>query len=104
MPETTPPLLPTIVSGRPDQLFPTLTAAQIERIAAHGRLRRVAAGEVLVEAGAHVVPFFVVKSGELEVVRRDASPETVIAVPTPGHSEDQASVLQAHDNLVWPYH
>ena len=42
------------------QMFPTLTPAQIARIAAHGSVRQVRQGEVLFEAGDQVVPFFVV--------------------------------------------
>src|SRR4029077_8748691 len=50
-----------------DRLFPTLTDAQVARIAARGRRRPIAAGDVLVEAGDRTVRFFVVVSGELEV-------------------------------------
>ena len=50
-----------------DRLFPTLTDAQVARIAARGTRRQTAAGELLVEAGAHAVPFFVVVTGELQV-------------------------------------
>ena len=62
------PLLPTS-TAHDQHAFPTLTAAQIQRIAAHGRRRAVARDEVLVESGAKVVPFFVVVAGELEIVR-----------------------------------
>jgi thioredoxin reductase (NADPH) len=50
-----------------DRLFPTLTDAQVARIAARGRRRPIAAGDVLVEVGDRTVRFFVVVSGELEV-------------------------------------
>ncbi len=39
------------LASRADQLFPTLTAAQLERFAAHGRMRTVTAGEELCRAG-----------------------------------------------------
>jgi thioredoxin reductase (NADPH) len=55
-------------SSRAEQVFPKLTPAQIGRVAAHGRMRDVKPGEVLVEQGDSAVPFFVVVSGELEVV------------------------------------
>jgi hypothetical protein len=44
---------PIIQSAKasPDKIIPTLTQAQIARIAAYGRARRVRRGEVLVEAG-----------------------------------------------------
>ncbi len=50
-------------------MFPTLTPEQIARIAAHGRMRKIERGEVLVEAGDEVVPFFVVTAGQVEIVR-----------------------------------
>ncbi len=48
MAETTPtsPLSPD------ERMFPTLTPAQQARLAAHGRLRQVQAGEILVEPNA----------------------------------------------------
>ena len=44
---------------RAEQIFPRLTATQIGRVAAHGNVRAVDEGEVLIEAGRQVVPFFV---------------------------------------------
>ncbi|MFY9871914.1 MAG: hypothetical protein WAK17_19555, partial [Candidatus Nitrosopolaris sp.] len=55
--------------SRVEQIFPILTPAQINRIAVHGHIRAIQHGEVLVEQGDSTVPFFVVVSGELEVVR-----------------------------------
>src|SRR5256885_16769472 len=57
-----------LTSSRADQIFPTLTSVQIERVATHGRRRAVRSGEVLVEQGDRAIPFFVVISGELEAV------------------------------------
>jgi len=50
-----------------DRAFPTLTAAQIARVAAHGRRRRVARGDVLVAAGDSTVPFLVIVSGAVSM-------------------------------------
>jgi hypothetical protein len=50
-----------------EQIFPTLTPAQISRIEAHGHKRTMRRGEVLVEQGDRNVPFFVVVSGEAEI-------------------------------------
>ena len=58
-----------LTASRADQIFPTLTKAQIDRIAAHGLPRAMRAGEILVEQGDTAVPFFLVVSGELEAVR-----------------------------------
>ena len=40
-----------LTRSRPEQIFPTLTPAQIRRIAAHGQRRKVRKGEILVEQG-----------------------------------------------------
>ncbi len=40
-------------------MFPTLTSAQIARIASHGVTRPITRGEVLIEGGQTDVPFFV---------------------------------------------
>ena len=45
-------------NSRTEQIFPTLTPAQIRRIATHGRMRVLRPGEVLVEQGDNAVPFF----------------------------------------------
>src|SRR2546422_4010585 len=48
---------------RAEHIYPTLTPAQLARIAAHGRRRQVERGEVLVEAGEQTARFFVVAAG-----------------------------------------
>ena len=62
MTDRTLPLSLTQSSGD-ERMFPKLTAAQIERIAAHGHVRPIRRGELLVQAGEKAVPFFVVLSG-----------------------------------------
>ena len=58
---------PTNLETQAAQMFPILTPAQQARIAAHGRVRQVPAGEALVEADDHGKKFFVViKDAELE--------------------------------------
>jgi hypothetical protein len=64
-------------SSRVEQIFPKLTPAQITRIAMHGHLREIQRGEVLVEQGDSAVPFLVVISGELEIVRPSGAAETL---------------------------
>jgi len=63
------PLSASLTAERRELLFPTLSPAQIERIAAHGKRRRVSAGKILVEQGDQNLPFFVVISGALEILR-----------------------------------
>jgi thioredoxin reductase (NADPH) len=57
------------LAGSLEKVFPSLSAAQIERVAAYGSRRAVKAGEVLYEQGTVNAPFFVLLSAELEAVR-----------------------------------
>jgi thioredoxin reductase (NADPH) len=61
-------------------MFPTLSSAQIARIASYGVMRPVTCGDVLIERGQTDVPFFVVKAGEIEVIRPSALGDLLIAV------------------------
>jgi len=61
-------------------MFPTLTAGQISRIASHGVIRPTTRGDVLIEGGQTNVPFFVVKDGEIEVVRPSGLGDLLVAV------------------------
>jgi thioredoxin reductase (NADPH) len=76
-----------------DQAFPTLTEAQVARIAAQGRLRKVDRGEVLVRAGVRNANFFVVVSGHLDVVQLSDGVETLIAVHKPGQLSGELNLL-----------
>src|SRR3989442_15065819 len=68
MPEIASPTPPPVHS-RIEHVFPTLTPAQIGRVAAHGHVRPIRRGEVLVEAGEQVVPFFVVIADQGGIVQ-----------------------------------
>src|SRR5262245_5522103 len=61
-------------------LFPTLSSAQIARIASHGVIRPITRGDVLIEGGQTDVPFFVVRAGEIEVIRPSGLGDLLIAV------------------------
>src|SRR2546428_13071420 len=61
-------------TARRDHIYPTLTAAQLARLATHGRRRRVEQGEVLVQAGEHVGRPFVVVGGRNDGGRPAAPP------------------------------
>lgn len=86
--------------GRAEQLFPTLTPAQVARVAAHGRVRQVEPGEVLVQAGDHVVPFFVVTAGGVEIARPTGDVEMVITVHGPGDFTGEVNMLSGRRTLV----
>jgi thioredoxin reductase (NADPH) len=93
------PLQPSAVSHG-DHLFPTLTAAQIQRIAAHGRRRAIARGDLLVEVGDKVVPFFVVVSGEIQVLRPSGGTETLIVTHRPGQFSGEGNMITGRRALA----
>jgi thioredoxin reductase (NADPH) len=74
-------------------MFPTLTPGQIARIAAHGVVRPVRSGEVLIESGQTDVPFFVLKAGEIEVIRPSGPGDLVVAVHLPGQFTGEVSMV-----------
>src|ERR671910_591304 len=82
-----------LTSSRLEKIFPTLTPAQIRRVAAHGHIRTVERGEVLVEQGDTSVPFFVVITGELEIVRPYRSYETLVTVHSYGEFTGEVNML-----------
>ena len=69
-----------LTASRADQIFPVLTSAQIERVESFGRRRSVRGGELLVDQGDRIVPFFVITSGELEAVRPTPTSEQLISI------------------------
>jgi thioredoxin reductase (NADPH) len=74
-------------------MFPTLSAEQIARIASRGWIRPITGGEVLIESGQTNVPFFVLKSGEIEVVRPSGLGDLLIAVLGPGQFTGDISMI-----------
>src|SRR5947199_1351604 len=86
-------------ASRPDRLYPTLTPAQVARIAPHGRRRQVAQGEVLVHAGESAARFFVVRAGRIDVIRPSASEEVVISF-SPGMFTGEATMLSGRRGLA----
>ena len=87
-------------SARTEQMFPTLTPAQLERMASHGRTRSVTRGEVLTEIGEPGGRVFVVLAGELEVVRPGREGETQVALHTPGHFTGEVVTLSGRPGLA----
>jgi thioredoxin reductase (NADPH) len=81
-------------------MFPTLTPPQIERIAAHGRVRPAARREILIEAGDSAVPFFVVKSGEIEIIRPSSLGDTLIVIHGPGKFTGEINLIQGRRSLT----
>lgn len=89
--ESTAPI--PLTTSRAEQIFPTLSEAQMQRLASHGMPRSVHAGEVLVELGDNDIPVFLVTSGELEVVRPSFTQEILIRVVGPGQFTGEINTL-----------
>jgi thioredoxin reductase (NADPH) len=91
---------PLVSPGHAARMFPTLTTEQIERIASHGRRRFVRQGEILIEAGSLPVPFFVIVSGEVEIVRPSDSAEAMVAIHGAGAFTGEANLLLGRRSLM----
>src|SRR5918996_2787753 len=89
-----------LTRSRIEKIFPKLTPSQIRRVAAHGHIRTVERGEVLVEQGDTSVPFFVVIRGELEIVRPYGSYETLVTVHDSGQFTGEVNTLSGRRSLV----
>ena len=89
-----------LTSSRIEKIFPKLTPAQIGRIAAHGRTRSVQPGDVLIEQGDTSVPFFVVITGEVEIVRPFGTNETLITIHGDGEFTGEVNMLSGRRSLV----
>src|SRR2546427_3632144 len=74
-------------------MFPELSPAQIARIASLGVIRPITRGEVLIEGGQTNVPFFVLKAGEIEVIRPSALEEILIATVRPTQFTGDISMI-----------
>ena len=64
-----------------------------------GHIRAVKFGEVLVEQGDSNVPFFVVISGEIEILRPSGNIETLITVHGPGQFTGEVNMLSGRRAL-----
>ena len=85
----------TLLSSAADAplMFPVLSSAQIARIASLGVIRPITRGEVLIDGGQTNVPFFVLKAGEIEVIRPSALEEILVAVVGPSQFTGDISMI-----------
>lgn len=81
-------------------MFPPLSDAQIARIAAHGSTRVTSGGEILIQPGDQPVPFFVVKSGRVEIARILSGEETLVVVHESGAFTGEANMLLGRPALM----
>jgi len=85
----------------PDPAFPILTPAQIARVAARGRVRRIPAGDIVYEAGKPVAHFLVITTGHIEAVQPTAAGgDLPIVVHGPGAFTGEVNMLSGRPSLA----
>jgi thioredoxin reductase (NADPH) len=93
-------MLASLYGERKNQTFPTLTPAQIARLAAHGTRVTVPEGKILAEPGDRHRQLFVVLSGSIEIVRPTLQGEQLLVVLTAGHFTGEMSTLRGVGSLA----
>jgi thioredoxin reductase (NADPH) len=83
----------------PEHVFPRLTTAQMDRVAAVGHLRRMEKGEVLLEMG-ESGRIFVVTAGSVETVRMVGDVEEIIVTHGAGSFTGEIAVLSGSRGLA----
>ena len=91
--------IPSVLDAR-TQAFPVLTAAQISRIRADSKLRKVAQRDILFKPGDTEVPFFVLVSGSMEIVQPSPAGEREIAKHGPGGFTGEMTMISGQRCLV----
>ena len=92
--------LPMALSSPFDHVFPVLTVAQVARMAALGRIRPVSRDDVLVEEGQRQAPFFVVRSGEIQIVQSPAGGAALVAVLRSGQFTGELNMFSNRRALM----
>ena len=82
------------------QMFPALTAEQIERIRPGSKVRNVERGEVLFRPGDTGLPFFVLLSGSLEIVQPGLQGERLITTHHAAGFTGELSMITGQRCLV----
>ena len=84
-------------SSSDQDIFPTLTSAQIERIAPLGSVRPIDAGDILFEPGGTNRPLMVVLEGEIEIL---SDRDTLVTVHHPGNFSGDVDLIAGHPAVV----
>ena len=82
------------------QMFPDLTAVQIERVRAAGKMWKAEGGEILFRPGDRAVPFFVLLSASMEIVQPDINGDRLITTHKPGSFTGELSMISGQRCLV----
>jgi len=82
------------------QFLPVLTPGQVDRIRPLGRPRNVERGEILFKPNDTAVPFFVLLSGNLEIVQPGLAGDRVIVQHGPGEFTGEMTMITGQHCLV----
>jgi thioredoxin reductase (NADPH) len=89
-----------VLSSRFDQMFPVLSPSEIDRVRRFGTIRRFAPGELLSRAGRPAPGMYVVLSGRVAIVSRDALGRSIDATAIAGMADVRAEDLEVSPGEV----
>src|SRR4051794_40691474 len=96
--------MPSILETRRDQVFPTLTPDEIERLRGFGDVRRYANGERIFRVGEVAAGLTLVLAGAIDVVQTDVSGhQAPIVTHHPGSFMGELAQLAGRPSLVDAY-
>ena len=81
-------------------MFPALAESEIDRLRAFGKIRQCRSGEILFEPNSSNISFFVILSGELEIVQPTNDGERPIVTHGPGHFTGELNMISGQRSLV----
>ena len=93
-----PPLLSALDAKT--QAFPVLTPAQVDRVRAFGKVRKIEQGEILFQPDEMNVPFLVLISGRMEIVQPGISEERAVASHGPGQFTGEMNMISGRRSVV----
>lgn len=94
------PVLEVNATPRAEQMFPMLTAEQIDRVSTHGRARHFERGAVLLESGEEHPRIFLVRQGTLDIVRVVDGHESLVMTMKAGQFTGEVNMLAGRRSLV----
>ena len=89
-----------VIDTSSERTFPTLNQHQMDRAAAHGQTRQVRQGEILAEAGERNAPFFLIKTGAVDLVRPPGAADTMVGTLGPGQFTGESGMLSGRPRVV----
>lgn len=85
--------------ARHEEIFPSLTDAQLARVERFGHHRKAVTGEILIEQGAAMPAFFVILSGQIEAVRPEELGKGVVTIRGRGQFNGEINTLSGRQAM-----